>query len=98
VKAELVLRRHFRKPSLGFADKADMRRIFLGGIERDHPELWPVGADPEQTKMSAAMPTALSAAMALFYGTCFRKIARAGAPSCPRTLSGNTIRSSSPET
>jgi hypothetical protein len=45
VKAEMVFRRHFRKPSLGFPDKADMCRIFLGGIERDYPERWLTGAD-----------------------------------------------------
>src|SRR5207249_8440259 len=65
VKAELVLRRHFRKPSLGFPDKADMRRIFLGGIDAITLNFGLLALTPEQTKMSAAMPTALSAAMAL---------------------------------
>src|SRR6266851_3696565 len=40
VEAEAVFRRHFRKPPLGFMDKADMCRIFFGGKERYHSEPW----------------------------------------------------------
>src|SRR2546428_4995483 len=38
VEAEVIFRRDFRKPSLGFMDKADMRLILFGGKERDHSE------------------------------------------------------------
>jgi hypothetical protein len=34
VEAEIVFRRHFWKPSLGFMHKADMRLILFGGKER----------------------------------------------------------------
>src|SRR6267143_1261370 len=44
IKGEMVFRRHRRKPSLGFTDKADMGRILFGGIERDHSKLWLIGA------------------------------------------------------
>src|SRR2546425_8546114 len=40
VKAEIVSRRHFRKPSLGFMDKADMCLILFGGIERYDSKRW----------------------------------------------------------
>src|SRR5882762_1855532 len=40
VIAEIVFRRHLRKPYLGFTQETDMRRIFLAGEERDHAKLW----------------------------------------------------------
>src|SRR5260370_42625491 len=40
VKAEIVFRRHFRKPSLGFMYKADMRLVLLAREERYDSELW----------------------------------------------------------
>src|ERR1700720_1940019 len=40
VKAEIVFRRHFRKPSLGFMQKADVRLVLFAGEERDDSELW----------------------------------------------------------
>src|SRR2546427_5380446 len=40
VEAEVIFRRDFRKPSLGFMDKADMRLILFAGIERDHSKRW----------------------------------------------------------
>ena len=40
VIAELVFRRDFRKPSLGFLYKADVCLILLGGIERNDPKRW----------------------------------------------------------
>ena len=38
VEAEVVLRRHLRKPSLGFVQEADMRLIPLAREKTDHPE------------------------------------------------------------
>src|SRR2546423_10221153 len=38
VEAEIVLRRHLRKPPLGFMNEADVRLVLLGGKERDHSE------------------------------------------------------------
>src|SRR5207245_8055676 len=40
VKAEMIFRRDFRKPSLGFTDKGDMCLILFGGKERDHSVRW----------------------------------------------------------
>jgi hypothetical protein len=40
VKAEIVFRRHLRKPSLGFMYEADMCRILFRGKERYDSELW----------------------------------------------------------
>ena len=40
VKAEIVFRRHLRKPPLGFMHEADMCRILFGGKERYDFELW----------------------------------------------------------
>src|SRR5256712_4595312 len=40
VKGEIVFRRHFRKPSLGFTYKADMCLILFGGIERYDSKRW----------------------------------------------------------
>ena len=40
VKAEVVFRRYFRKPSLGFMYEADVRLVRSGGIERDHSKVW----------------------------------------------------------
>ena len=44
VEAEMVFRRHFREPSLGFMYKADMSLILFARIERDHSKRWPIGA------------------------------------------------------
>src|SRR5882762_4272811 len=40
VIAEIVFRRHLRKPYLGFTQETDMRRIFFAGEEPDYPKLW----------------------------------------------------------